>query len=196
MASHLPEQDGAAAPFFHAWPADAIEVGRILDAWGVKGWFKVQAYSGHGDALFNAKRWSLRSSGPKPGQRQITITSVREHGEGIVAKAEGIDDRNAAEQLRGWELHLSRSEFPKAGDGEYYWVDLIGLDVVNRDGAALGRVIGLIDTGPHCVFRIAPVGAAEPLKPDQERLIPFVGAFVDEVDLTARLIKVDWGLDY
>ena len=59
------------------------------------------------------------------------------------------------------------------GDGEYYWVDLIGLDVVNRDGAALGRVIGLIDTGPHCVFRIAPVGAVEPLKPDQERLIPF-----------------------
>ena len=111
---------------------------------------------GHGDALFNAKRWCLRSSGPKPGQRQITITSVREHGEGIVAKAEGIDDRSAAEQLRGWELHLSRSEFPEAGDGEYYWVDLIGLDVVNRDGAALGRVIGLIDTGPHCVFRIAP----------------------------------------
>ena len=57
-------------------------------------------------------------------------------------------------------------------------------------------MIGLIDTGPHCVFRIAPVGAVEPLKPDQERLIPFVGAYVDEVDLAARLIKVDWGLDY
>lgn len=68
--------------------------------------------------------------------------------------------------------------------------------MVNRDGAALGRVIGLIDTGPHCVFRIAPVGAVEPLKPDQERLIPFVGAYVDDVDLAARLIKVDWGLDY
>lgn len=171
-------------------------MGRILDAWGIKGWFKVQSYSGHGDALFAAKQWYLRSPGPKAGQRLVRITAVREHGEGIVAKAEGVDDRNGAEALRGWELHLARADFPKAGDGEYYWIDLIGLNVVNREGQGLGQVIGLIDTGPHCVFRIAPPGSSEPLKPDQERLIPFVAAFVDDVDLAARLIKVDWGLDY
>jgi 16S rRNA processing protein RimM len=196
VAGKLPQESGASAPFSVSWPDDALQVGRMLDAWGVKGWFKVQAYSGHGDALFGAKRWLLRAPEPKVGHRVLHIKTVREHGEGIVAQAEGVDDRAAAEALRGWELHLSRAEFPKPAEGEYYWVDLIGLDVVNRSGEALGRVIGLIDTGPHSVFRILPPGLTEPVKPDQEVLIPFVSAFVDDVDLATRVIRVDWGLDF
>lgn len=173
-----------------------MPVGRILDAWGIKGGLRVQAYSADADALFNAKHWYLKSTGPKPGQVLLAVRSVREQGEGIVAMAEGVDDRNAAEALRGHEIHVARSEFPRTPDGEYYWVDLIGLDVVNRESQPLGRVIGLIDTGPHCVLRILPAGIVEPAKPDQERLIPFVEAFVDDVDLAAKLIKVDWGVDY
>jgi len=189
-------QDGASAPFFASWPEDLVPVGRILDAWGIKGGLKVQAYSVDADALFSAKRWYLKSTGPKPAQLQLAVRSVREQGEGIVAMADGVDDRNAAEALRGHEIHIPRSDFPRTPDGEYYWVDLIGLDVVNREGQALGRVIGLIDTGPHCVLRILPPGVEEPAKPDQERLIPFVEAFVDDVSLEAKRIAVDWGLDY
>ena len=173
-----------------------MPVGRILDAWGIKGGLKVQAYSADADALFNAKRWYLKSTGPKPAQLQLAVRSVREQGEGIVATADGVDDRNAAEALRGHEIHIPRSDFPRTPDGEYYWVDLIGLDVVNRESQPLGRVIGLIDTGPHAVLRILPPGVEEPAKPDQERLIPFVEAFVDDVSLEARRITVDWGLDY
>lgn len=173
-----------------------MPVGRILDAWGIKGGLKVQAYSVDADALFGAKRWYLQSTGPKPGRSVIAVRSVREQGEGIVAMVEGVDDRNAAEALRGHEIHIPRSDFPRTPDGEYYWVDLIGLDVVNREAQALGRVIGLIDTGPHAVLRILPPGVEEPAKPDQERLIPFVEAFVDDVSLEARQIRVDWGLDY
>jgi len=189
-----------------ACPPDAIEVGRVLDAWGVKGWFKVQAYSAQADAVFTAKRWYLRPSPdtkalPNPGAASkippiLTILAVREHGDGIVANAQGYVDRNGAESLRGAQIYISRAEFPKADPDEYYWVDLIGLDVVNRQGEALGAVIGLLDTGPHSVLRIAPPGLAEPLKPDQERLVPFVSAFVDEVDQAGRVIRVDWGLDY
>ena len=178
------------------WPEDAVQVGRILDAWGIKGWFKVQAYSGQPEALFNAKQWLLKSEGPKAGRRTLKMLSVREHGEGIVASAEGITDRNGAEALRGWELWVSRADFPRTDDGEYYWIDLIGLDVVNREGQALGRVIGLLDTGPHAVLRILPPGVVEPAKPDQERLIPFVEAFVDDVSLESRQIRVDWGVDF
>ena len=171
-------------------------MGRILDAWGIKGGLKVQAYSTDAGALFNAKRWYLTSTGPKPAQRVLAVRSVREQGEGIVATAEGVDDRNAAEALRGHEIFVARSDFPRTADGEYYWIDLIGLEVVNRESQALGRVIGLIDTGPHAVLRILPPGIEEPAKPDQERLIPFVEAFVDEVSLEAKRITVDWGLDY
>lgn len=173
-----------------------MPVGRILDAWGIKGGLKVQAYSADADALFSAKRWYLVSTGPKPVRVVLAVRSVREQGEGIVAMAEGVDDRNAAEALRGHEIHVARSEFPRTPDGEYYWVDLIGLDVVNRESQALGRIIGLIDTGPHAVLRVLPPGVEAPAKPDQERLIPFVAAFVDDVDLAAKQIKVDWGLDY
>lgn len=196
MAGNKPQQDGASAPSFASWPEDLVPVGRILDAWGIKGGLKVQAYSADADALFGAKRWYLKSTGPKPGQVTLAVRSVREQGEGIVATAEGVDDRNAAEALRGHEIYIPRSDFPRTPDGEYYWVDLIGLQVFNRDGDTLGRVIGLIDTGPHCVLRILPPGVAEPAKPDQERLIPFVGAFVDDVSLESGRITVDWGLDY
>lgn len=199
MVGNKLQQDGASAPSFAsdgAWPGDLIQVGHILDAWGVKGWFKVQAYSNQADALFSAKRWFLKSAGPKSGQRTLKVLSMREHGEGLVANADGVVDRNGAEALRGFEVWISRADFPRAGDGEYYWVDLIGLDVVNREGQALGRVIGLIDTGPHAVLRILPPGLEEPAKPDQEKLIPFVGAFVDDVSLETRQIRVDWGLDF
>jgi 16S rRNA processing protein RimM len=199
VAGNKPQQDGASAPFFASdatWPDDLVQVGHILDAWGVKGWFKVQAYSNQADALFAAKRWFLKGTGPKPGQRVLKVLSMREHGEGLVANADGVVDRNGAEALRGFEVWISRADFPRAGDGEYYWVDLIGLDVVNREGQALGRVIGLIDTGPHAVLRILPPGIEEPAKPDQEKLIPFVGAFVDDVSLEARQIRVDWGVDF
>ena len=196
MVGNKPQQDGASAPSFTSEPDDLIQVGHILDAWGVKGWFKVQAYSNQADALSSAKRWFLKAVAPKTGQRELKILSMREHGEGLVASADGVIDRNGSEALRGFEIWVSRADFPRAGDGEYYWVDLIGLDVVNREGQALGRVIGLIDTGPHAVLRILPPGVEQPAKPDQEKLIPFVGAFVDDVSLEAKQIRVDWGVDY
>jgi 16S rRNA processing protein RimM len=192
-----------------AWPEDAIEIGRIADAWGIKGWFKVQAYSADAQALFSSRRWFLKpgddkkpvapvgaaaKTGPLPPV--LKILSVRDHGEGIVASAEGVADRSAAEALRGARIFISRAAFPKTDPDEYYWVDLIGLDVVNRQGEALGTVIDLLDTGPHSVLRIAPPGLTPPIKPDQERLVPFVSAFIDQVDLEQRRISVDWGLDY
>jgi len=201
VAGNKPQKDGASAPSFasgvdSSWPSDLIQVGRILDAWGIKGWFKVQSYSTNADSLFSAKQWFLKSDGPKPGRQVLKVLSVREHGEGIVASADGVVDRNGAEALRGCEIWVSRAEFPKADDGEYYWVDLIGLDVVNLEDQVLGQVIGLIDTGAHAVLRILPPGVQAPAKPDQERLIPFVDAFVREVSLESRRIRVDWGLDY
>ncbi|WP_310387616.1 ribosome maturation factor RimM [Roseateles sp.] len=193
-----------------AWPEDAIEVGCILDAWGVKGWVKVQAYSSDAQALFSSRRWFLRAievneankpKGPavvrsKPLPPLLKILAIREHGEGIVASVQGVADRTAAEALRGARIFISRAAFPSTNPDEFYWVDLIGLSVSNRQGEVLGEVIGLIDAGPHSVLRILPPGMTAPIKPDQERLVPFVATFVDDVDLEQRLITVDWGLDF
>jgi len=195
------DQDDASA-----WPEDAVEVGRIIDGWGLQGGFKVQPFSAEPQALFSSRRWFLKApevAAPKPGAvaarlpRLLKITQAREQGALVVARAQEVPDRNAAEALKGARVFVSRQSFPTAKDGEYYWIDLIGLSVVNREGVLLGMVADLLDTGAHCVLRVQRPDAAPDAKADEaERLIPFVDAYVDAVDLPGRRITVDWGLDY
>jgi len=184
-----------------AWPDDAVEVGRIAGAWGVKGWFKVQPFAADPQALFSSKRWFLREPDDarpaRPGAAALPallkIVEAKEHGDGVVARAQEVADRDAAEALRGARIFVGRSSFPTAGADEYYWVDLIGLAVLNREEQLLGSVVGLLDTGAHSVLRVLPEGGKGEA---DERLIPFVARYIDEVDMPARRIRVDWGLDY
>lgn len=188
-----------------AWPDDAVEVGSIVAAWGIKGWIKVQPYASDPQALFSSKRWFLKPAahaiGLRPGGSAmptlLKIVQAKEHGDGIVAQAQEVPDRSAAEALHGARIFVSRQSFPTADPDEFYWVDLIGLAVSNREGDLLGTVVGLIDTGPHSVLRVAPATLAEgQTAQEAERLIPFVGAYIDSVSLPERRIVVDWGLDY
>lgn len=179
-------------------PADAVEVGRIADAWGVKGWFKVLPYSADPEALFSSKRWYLQPSekGAKSfftGTVLLPIRQAREHSDSVVAHAQGVDDRDAAEALKGARIFVPRSSFPTAAEDEYYWVDLIGLEVVNREGVALGTVRELLATGPQTTLVLS---YAQEDGKEQERMIPFVSAFVDQVDIPGRRIVVDWQPDY
>lgn len=178
-------------------PADAVEVGRIHDAWGVKGWFKITPYSAWPEALFSCRRWFLLppARGPKTpfdGPVRLKISQCRAHGDSVVACAQDVADRNAAEALRGARIFVPRSSFPTPAEGEYYWVDLIGMTVVNRQGLTLGVVASLIETGPQQVLVLAHEEGGKP----GERLIPFVSAYVDDVDLAARRITADWQPDY
>jgi 16S rRNA processing protein RimM len=173
------------------WPDDAVEVGRIVDAWGIKGGIKVLPFSSDPQALFSSRRWFLK---PPEGWRGtalpplLKVTDAREQGDVVVATAQEIVDRNAAEALKGARVFVSRASFPTAASNEFYWVDLIGLAVVNREGDALGAVADLIDTGAHSVLRVQDG--------ETERLIPFVAAYIDDVNLAEKKITVDWGLDF
>jgi len=177
-------------------PADAIEVGRIADAWGVKGWFKVLPHSASPEALFSSKRWYLlpteRGAKTFTGTVLLRVREAKEHSGTIVASAHEVDDRSAAEALKGARIFIPRSSFPTASTDEYYWVDLIGLQVLNREGVALGQVKELLSTGPQTVLVIE---YAEDSK-TKERMIPFVSAYVDGVDLPGKRITVDWQIDY
>ncbi len=178
-------------------PDDAVEVGRILDAWGIQGWFKVQPYSASPEALFSCRRWWLQppERGAKAafsGTVALNIRQARAHSDGLVASAADITDRDAALGLKGARIFIPRSAFPALAEGEYYWVDLIGLAVVNREGVVLGQVSDLLATGPQQVLVVGYQDAGKPC----ERLIPFVDAYVDAVDLPAGQITVDWQPDY
>ena len=178
-------------------PADAVEVGRIQDAWGIQGGFKVLPYSASPEALFSSRRWYLQP--PERGGKVVftgtvllRIKQARDHGDSVLASAHEVPDRTAAEGLKGARIFIARSSFPTPAEGEYYWVDLIGLAVFNREGVALGRVNDLMSTGPQ---QVLVIGDEEDGKPS-ERLIPFVDAYVDTVDLEAGRITVDWRPDY
>lgn len=177
-------------------PADAIEVGRIADAWGVKGWFKVLPHSADPQALSSSTRWYLQPSekGAKTfsGTVLLRVRETKDHSDAMVARADGVEDRSGAEALKGARIFIPRSSFPTAETDEYYWVDLIGLAVVNREGAALGEVKELMSTGPQSVLVVGYEEGGKAL----ERMIPFVAAYVDQVDLQARRITVDWQADY
>ena len=173
----------------------------MLGAWGVKGGIKVKAFAADPQALFSTKLWYLQ---PPELQRPVLpstagtllpallhVVQAREQGDAVVALVQEVTERDAAQALRGARIFVPRTSFPTPADGEFYWVDLIGLAVATREGLDLGQVLGLIETGPHCVLRIQSTDAAAP-----ECLIPFVDAYVLGVDLPGRRITVDWDPDY
>ena len=186
-------------------PGDALEVGRILDAWGVKGWVKVLPHSTEPEALFSAKSWFLQVPDARfrpgftafSGTVSLNVDETKTHSGSVVAKFAGVDDRNAAEALRGVRIFLPRSSFPAASADEYYWTDLIGLNVVNREGVGLGCVRDLMATGPHSVLCVEYIDRQEDgTHTPAERMIPFVAAYVDSVDIVGKCITVDWQPDY
>lgn len=185
-------------------PADAVELGRFLDAWGVKGWVHIQPHSADTRALFESQEWFLLPPEARFGRGfsafsapvRVRVAEIKVHADGIVARLDGMADRNGAESLKGARIHVPRSAFPPAEEGEYYWVDLIGLEVVNREGIHLGEVRDLLPTGPTSVLVMEYTETVEGVDKTAERMIPFVAAYIDDVDLQARRITADWQPDY
>jgi len=165
----------------------------VSGAYGIVGGIRVSPHSVEADALLNVKTWWL----DKPTLHAVTVRSAKLHGGDVVATLVGMRDRDEAEALKGAKVSVARSEFPALEEGEYYWSDLIGLDVVNLQGEALGKVADMMHNGAQSILRIVPV--ADPSAPEvkaPERLVPFVEQFVKTVSLDQKLITLDWGLDF
>ncbi len=172
-----------------AVPSDLVLVGHVVDAWRLDGGLKVAPYSADAGALLGAKTWWLETRG---AMRDFDVASAKVHGSAVTARLVGIVDRDAAERLKGAKVSVARRHFPVPDDDEYYWVDLIGLDVVNGADEALGRVADLIDNGAHQVLVVRETVGDETV----QRLIPFVAATVSTVDLAGRRVVVDWQRDW
>lgn len=190
----------AAAPL----PDDAIELGRVLDAWGIKGWVRIQPHSADTQALFASDTWFLQPPEARFARGfdafsdtvRVAVVKIKAHGDGVVARFDGMDSRNAAEALKGVRIYLPRSAFPATPEGEHYWVDLIGLAVFNRQGLPMGVVRDLMPTGPHSVLVLESIDTVDGKEQIIERMIPFVAAYVDDVNQKTRRITVDWQSDY
>ena len=167
-----------------------IVLGRIVAPFGIKGWVRIAPFGDDPESWGEMSQWWIsRDDGAADDAWQaVEITECRAHGTGLIAALREVPDRNAAEAVKGWFVGAPREALPEPGDEEYYWADLIGLSVLNKDGEALGEVAGLMSTGAHDVLRA--------VDGDTERLIPFVAAYVLDVDAAARRITVDWQKDW
>lgn len=176
-----------------AIPDDLVQVGHITGAYGIRGGIRIAPYSADADALLNVKTWWL----DKPALRPVQVRSAKYHSGDVTATLVDVTDRSLAEALKGATVQVSRADFPELPEDEYYWSDLIGLDAVNLQGEALGKVADMMSNGPQSILRIVPdVNPDMPDAKPEERLVPFVDQYVKTVDLKARLITLDWGLDY
>jgi 16S rRNA processing protein RimM len=159
-------------------------MGRIVGPFGVQGWLKVKPFSAQPDALGEFARWLVST---REGWREMAIEDFEVHSKGPVAKLAGCGDREGAERLRGCDVAVTRAELGEADEGSLYWVDLVGLEVVDESGVSLGKVEGLFETGETSVLVVAGT---------KERMIPFVPGYVKSVDREAKRITVDWKADY
>jgi 16S rRNA processing protein RimM len=177
-----------------AVPDDLIQVGHITGAYGIRGGVRVTPYSMDADALLSVKTWWI----DKPSLRTVQVRNAKYHSGDVTATLVDVTDREAAEALKGAKVQVSRADFPELPEDEYYWTDLIGLDTVNLQGQALGKVTDMMHNGAQSILRITPVPDpnAAPDAKAPERLVPFVDQYVKTVDLQARTITLDWGLDY
>jgi 16S rRNA processing protein RimM len=176
-----------------------VLVGYVSGAYGLNGWIRIRPYSADADALLHAKTWWMGNPESPQLLREVDMQQAKSHSGDVVAQLVGVVGRDAAEALKGSAVQISRRHFPALADGEFYWVDLIGLAVVNLRGESLGTVSGMMDNGAHPILRVAPAdtaSASEAEKARQEILIPFVEQFVKAVDLAGKRITADWEIDY
>ncbi len=166
-------------------PSDLVVMGHVSGPFGVRGWVRIHAYTEASDSLFGYPIWWLGRDG---NWKACRLLEGEAHSKGLAARLEGVSDRDAALALKGCEVAVPRSEMPEAEPDAYYWNDLVGLRVVNLQGETLGTVDSLFETGANDVMRV--------VAGEKERLIPFVGHYVRDVDLKAGEIRVDWGADY
>lgn len=206
-------------------PNDLVELGRIVSAYGVRGWVKIQPHSAQGLVLRAAPVWWLAPpvspaspTSPSAGLantsnpsklRAHAVKQVRPQGSTVVADLEHVGDRDLAESMRGFTVYVSRQYFPKAQADEFYWVDLVDCYVFS-DAQLVGVVTEVVDNGAHAILRVNRLTIEGDQTPSEDHvpqplldvkgrpeevLVPFVAAHVQHVDIVARRIETDWPLD-
>ena len=159
-------------------------MGRVAGSYGVRGWMKVVPGGGVLETLAGTTEWWI-------GSRAYRVVEAKVHSGKVVAKLEGIENREQALKLKGFEVSVRREALPQADEGHYYLADLVGLQVRSVGGEALGKVKRFFTNGAQDVMEVAGSGSNE-----RTRLIPWVSAIVKDVDLERGEIAVEWSAEW
>ncbi len=164
---------------------DPIYVGKISGVFGVKGWLKITSYTEPRENIVLYKHWLLKKDSE---QKSVNVIAGHGQGKGVIAQLEGVNDRDHALLLMGWGIYIEYQQLPALKQGEYYWTDLVGLDVETVEGVVLGKVESLFETGANDILLV---------KGKRERAVPFLqDQIVKSIDLASGKIIVDWDADF
>ncbi len=163
-----------------------LEIGEIKAAYGIKGWVKIFSHTRPVEQIFTYSIWHVGNSGN--WQKMELQDSQQRSNHGLVAKLKNINDRDAAVSLAGNKIAIDKIVLAALEDGEYYWSQLIGLEVINLKSEKLGRIVEILETGANDVLVV---------KNEQtERLIPYAESIVHQVRMDSGQMLVDWETDY
>jgi 16S rRNA processing protein RimM len=188
--------------------SEKVILGRITGVYGVKGWVKVFSYTDPMEAIVDYSPWYIRAQSTiksAPGNSvwtKLTLKAGKRHAKTVVAKLEGCNNRDEAMSYIGTEIAIEKQQLEELKQkNEYYWRDLIGLQVINQQGVELGIVKSLMETGANDVLVV--VSEEEGTEADgskviiRERLIPWtMDNAIIAVDLEQKVIEVEWDADF
>ena len=165
---------------------ELINVGEISGVFGIKGWVKIFSLTDPRENILSYSPWLLKKNGEI---KEVWPVDGKRQGKSIVAKIDGVSDRNDAESYYGWEILIKKNQLPETEEGVFYWTDLVGLSVETELGVAFGKVSSLLETGANDVLVVNDG--------EQERLIPFINhQVIKKIDLDNKQMIVDWDPDF
>lgn len=173
---------------------DLVTVGEIAGAFGIKGWVKVKSFTQPQENILSYSPWWLKT---KHGVRAIEIDESQQRSQGLAVHIVDLDDRDEAASLYGATIAIDCDQLPELAEDEYYWHQLIGLNVINHyEGleTRLGKVDSMLETGANDVLVIKGDDASID---DRERLIPYLpGSVVRSIDIEQGVIRVEWDPEF
>jgi len=169
-------------------PAEPLVLGKMGSTYGIRGWLRVFSSTEDAESIFEYQPWFIQRGGQ---WHVVELEGWKRHTQDLIIKVKGVDDRDAANLLTNCEIVVDSKQLPSLEDGDYYWKDLFGCQVVTTTGYELGKIIDMMETGSNDVIVVkSNLKDAFGIK---ERLIPFLdGQVIKKVDLTTRIIEVDW----
>lgn len=168
--------------------SDTLVIAKIGAPYGVKGWFKVTTYTDEPENVFSYSPWLISQTS---GSQSYLVEKWRWHNSGLIVKLQDVDSRDAADSLKNLEVGVTTEQLPPLQEDDFYWRELIGMQVTTEQGYNLGTVSDMFETGANDVLIVkANVNDAFGQK---QRMIPYLyGQVIKSVDKQAQMIEVDW----
>lgn len=165
--------------------ASLTVIGKIVGVYGIKGWIKILSFTRPKENILKYGPWLVKQNND---WLEMQLLEGKRQGKGLIASFAGIIDRDEAMTLVGSELAIERDQLPVPKEGEFYWHDLINMQVINKQNEILGVITELLETGANDVLVV---------KADKQRhLIPYVqDVYIKDVDIEQGVIQVDWQSD-